>query len=55
MQTADPIRVQVIFRPAQIAAIEELRRRLPDIPSRAETIRRLCDEALARQQHQAEG
>lgn len=46
MQTAEPVRVQVIFRPDQIAQIEELRRNLPDLPTRAETIRRLCQQAL---------
>jgi hypothetical protein len=47
MQSQELFRVQVIFPPEQAARIEALRRRLPDLPTRAETIRRLCEQALA--------
>jgi len=54
MQTAEDVRVQVIFKPRQIAQIEQLRRRSPDLPSRAEMVRRLCDQAFAQQQPEGE-
>jgi hypothetical protein len=45
---AEQVRVQVIFAPILLSMIEDHRRELPDIPSRAETIRRLCEQALAK-------
>jgi metal-responsive CopG/Arc/MetJ family transcriptional regulator len=47
MYDVNPIRVSVHMEPALLAMIEDHRRELHDIPSRAETIRRLCEQALA--------
>jgi hypothetical protein len=38
---------QMRLRPAFLKQIDELRRSQPDIPARAEAIRRLCGRALA--------
>jgi len=47
MQTVEQVRVQVVFKPTLIAMIERYRREMADLPSRAETVRRLCENALA--------
>ncbi len=48
MQAAEQTRVQVIFTPALLAAIDAHRKyEHDDLPSRAEAIRRLCEQALA--------
>jgi len=50
MANLEAVRVQTIFDPALLAALDAHRKYAePDIPSRAETIRRLVAKALARQ------
>jgi hypothetical protein len=39
-------RVQLVASKAQIRAVDEWRRRQPDLPSRSEAIRRLIEEGL---------
>jgi metal-responsive CopG/Arc/MetJ family transcriptional regulator len=47
MSHVEPIRVSVRFAPAFLALLDDHRRQLEDIPDRAETIRRLVQQALA--------
>lgn len=42
-----PTRVAVHFTPEFMAILDEHRRSLPDLPNRAETVRRLVEQALA--------
>jgi hypothetical protein len=49
MFDVNPVRVSVHVGPALLAMIEERQRELPDIPSRAEVIRRLREQTLATQ------
>jgi hypothetical protein len=42
-----PTRVAVHFTPEFMAVLDEHRRALPDLPNRAETVRRLVEQALA--------
>ncbi len=44
-----PTRVAVHFTPEFMAVLDEHRRSLPDLPNRAETVRRLVEQALATQ------
>jgi hypothetical protein len=44
-----PTRVAVHFSPEFMAVLDEHRRSLPDLPNRAETVRRLVEKALATQ------
>jgi hypothetical protein len=44
-ETGTPIQVRT--QPDQLAAIDDWRRKQPDLPSRAEAIRRLVEQALA--------
>jgi hypothetical protein len=42
-----PTRVAVLFTPEFMTVLDEHRRSLPDLPNRAETVRRLVEQALA--------
>jgi hypothetical protein len=48
LRMAEPLdqRVQLVISKGQIRAIDEWRRRQPDLPSRSEAIRRLIESAL---------
>jgi metal-responsive CopG/Arc/MetJ family transcriptional regulator len=43
----EAVRISVRFEPALLAVLDDHRRQLEDIPSRAEAIRKLCEQALA--------
>jgi metal-responsive CopG/Arc/MetJ family transcriptional regulator len=48
MQNVQDVRVSTTFPAPLLAVLDQHRREQADLPSRAETIRRLCQEALAK-------
>jgi metal-responsive CopG/Arc/MetJ family transcriptional regulator len=43
----EPVRISVRFQPDFVAVLDDHRRQLPQIPSRAQAIRQILEQALA--------